>query len=189
MRLYTTASSRENPNIAWAILFAVTSREKFSMNNSKNGFRRMLHWRGLCGILVASLAFVWPAVGQTKAARSVATPASLEQRAEANLKVARENPLQLRQFLLKLPKGGDLHNHLSGAVYAESWIRAGRRIICVWKLRSWRLRSRERRPAAESSRMRAARARFPMRLRSRIRNCTTRWWMRFRCGGLFRRRA
>src|SRR5438270_497814 len=95
------------------------------MNNSKNGLRRMLHWRGLCGILVASLAFAWPAVGQTKVARSAATPASLEQRAEANLKVARENPLQLRQFLLKMPKGGDLHNHLSGAVYAESWIRAG----------------------------------------------------------------
>src|SRR5436853_218171 len=125
MRLYTTASSRENPNIAWAILFAVTSREKFSMNNSKNGLRRTLYWRGLCSILVASLAFVWPAAGQTKAARSSATPASLEQRAEANLKVARENPLQLRQFLLKMPKGGDLHNHLSGAVYAESWIRAG----------------------------------------------------------------
>ena len=24
-----------------------------------------------------------------------------------------------------MPKGADLHNHLSGAVYAESWIRAG----------------------------------------------------------------
>jgi len=50
---------------------------------------------------------------------------SLEQRAELNLKAARENPLQLRHFLLGMPKGGDLHNHLSGAVYAESWIRAG----------------------------------------------------------------
>jgi len=49
---------------------------------------------------------------------------SSEQRAELNLKVARENPLQLRHFLLGMPKGGDLHNHLSGAVYAESWIRA-----------------------------------------------------------------
>jgi adenosine deaminase len=26
---------------------------------------------------------------------------------------------------VNLPKGGDLHNHLAGAVYAESWIRAG----------------------------------------------------------------
>src|SRR5690242_14019154 len=125
MRLYITAASCENPNVACAILFAATSREKFSMNNSKNSFRRTLHCCGLCGILVASLAFVWPAVGQRKAARSEATPASLEQRAEANLKVARENPLQLRHFLLNMPKGGDLHNHLSGAVYAESWIRAG----------------------------------------------------------------
>src|SRR5438132_14400475 len=107
MRLYTTASSRENPNIAWAILFAVTSREKFSMNYSKNGLRRTPYWRGLCSILVASLAFAWPAAGQTKVARSAATPASLGQRAEANLKVARENPPQLRQFLRKLTKGSD----------------------------------------------------------------------------------
>src|SRR2546430_6862252 len=34
------------------------------------------------------------------------------------------NPLELRNFLKKMPKGADLHNHLSGAVYAESWIRA-----------------------------------------------------------------
>jgi len=30
----------------------------------------------------------------------------------------------LRAFLYRMPKGADLHNHLSGAVYAESWIRA-----------------------------------------------------------------
>ena len=95
------------------------------MENSKNSFRRTLHCCGLCGILAASLGFAWPAAGQTKTARSAAKPASLEQRAEANLKAARENPLQLRHFLLNMPKGGDLHNHLSGAVYAESWIRAG----------------------------------------------------------------
>src|SRR2546430_9143853 len=34
------------------------------------------------------------------------------------------NPLELRNFLKKMPKGADLHNHLAGAVYAESWIRA-----------------------------------------------------------------
>src|SRR5437867_9623579 len=95
------------------------------MKNSKINFPRTLALRGGCGVFVLPLLFALPAAGQTKAARSSATPASLEQRAEANLKVARENPLQLRQFLLKMPKGGDLHNHLSGAVYAESWIRAG----------------------------------------------------------------
>jgi hypothetical protein len=25
-------------------------------------------------------------------------------------------------FLRQMPKGGDLHNHLSGAIYAESYI-------------------------------------------------------------------
>jgi adenosine deaminase len=48
----------------------------------------------------------------------------LEQRASLNLDAARSNPLQLRNLLFEMPKGADLHNHLSGAIYAESWIRA-----------------------------------------------------------------
>ena len=47
----------------------------------------------------------------------------LEKRASLNLDAARSNPLQLRNLLLKMPKGADLHNHLYGAVYAETWIR------------------------------------------------------------------
>jgi adenosine deaminase len=38
---------------------------------------------------------------------------------------ARRKPGELYAFLLRMPKGGDLHNHLSGAVYAESYLRAG----------------------------------------------------------------
>jgi adenosine deaminase len=34
----------------------------------------------------------------------------------------RNQPLLLHAFLQEMPKGGDLHNHLSGAVYAESLI-------------------------------------------------------------------
>lgn len=34
----------------------------------------------------------------------------------------KHDPVQLRQFLQRFPKGGDLHNHLSGAVYAESYL-------------------------------------------------------------------
>ena len=34
----------------------------------------------------------------------------------------RKSPVLLRQFLLEMPKGGDLHNHLTGAVYAETLI-------------------------------------------------------------------
>src|SRR4051812_11119898 len=32
------------------------------------------------------------------------------------------NPDQLAAFLTAVPKGGDLHNHLSGAVYAETYL-------------------------------------------------------------------
>ncbi|WP_374763512.1 adenosine deaminase family protein [Yunchengibacter salinarum] len=35
---------------------------------------------------------------------------------------ARTNGPALRRFLEAFPKGGDLHNHLTGAVYAESWL-------------------------------------------------------------------
>jgi adenosine deaminase len=44
--------------------------------------------------------------------------------ASDQLEAARRNPLVLRAFLVGMPKGADLHNHLSGAIYAESFIRA-----------------------------------------------------------------
>ena len=37
---------------------------------------------------------------------------------------ARNSPPWLRAFLYRMPKGGDLHNHLSGAAYAEATIKA-----------------------------------------------------------------
>jgi hypothetical protein len=37
----------------------------------------------------------------------------------------RDQPPQLLAFLNRMPKGGDLHNHLSGAIYAESYLRWG----------------------------------------------------------------
>src|SRR3954453_2646972 len=38
----------------------------------------------------------------------------------------------LRQILQAMPKGGDLHNHLSGSTYAESYLRyAADDNICV----------------------------------------------------------
>jgi len=35
----------------------------------------------------------------------------------------RNQPLALEAFLREMPKGGDLHNHLSGAIYAEHYLR------------------------------------------------------------------
>jgi adenosine deaminase len=45
---------------------------------------------------------------------------------------AQAGPLALRAFLVQFPKGADLHVHLSGAVYAETFIRdAGEDGLCV----------------------------------------------------------
>ncbi len=46
-----------------------------------------------------------------------------EQNAAHTLELARSNPLTLRAFLVAMPKGADLHNHLTGAVYAETIIK------------------------------------------------------------------
>jgi adenosine deaminase len=45
-----------------------------------------------------------------------------EARAARYLDSIRESPPLLSDFLDRMPKGGDLHNHLSGAVYAESYV-------------------------------------------------------------------
>ena len=74
-------------------------------------------FRKPCVLLLLALAVAAPA--QT-APRS--QPAAAEQRAARYLDSIRNQPLLLDAFLRRMPKGGDLHNHLSGAVYAESYI-------------------------------------------------------------------
>lgn len=76
-------------------------------------------------------AAVAHAVAQTKAARSVpmaqhATPG--EARAIQAFDAARTgkaSALDLEAFLRRMPKGGELHMHLSGAVYAETFLKDG----------------------------------------------------------------
>ena len=48
-----------------------------------------------------------------------------EARAAAWLEAHRSRPPMLRAFLQRMPKGGDIHTHLTGAVYAESFIAWG----------------------------------------------------------------
>src|SRR5947209_17864160 len=43
-------------------------------------------------------------------------------KAEQQFESARHNPPALYAFLLRMPKGADLHNHLAGAVYAETYL-------------------------------------------------------------------
>jgi len=71
--------------------------------------------------LLASVALVLPLAAGAQAQ----SPETHEQRASRAFEKARANPLELRALLERMPKGGDLHNHLDGAVYAESYIRAG----------------------------------------------------------------
>ena len=58
-------------------------------------------------------------------ARKAAQQNAGEDRAERALAAARPNPLDLYAFLYRMPKGADLHVHLAGAVYAETFIKDG----------------------------------------------------------------
>jgi adenosine deaminase len=69
------------------------------------------------GVVLAAAAFIAAVTGTAWLAAHwdiTVTSATLTQ--------ARDNPTALRQFLARMPKGGDLHSHLSGAVYAERFV-------------------------------------------------------------------
>jgi adenosine deaminase len=77
-------------------------------------------------LALVALVLLTPARAQTQTAETH------EQRTAQAFEKVRANPLELRAFLERMPKGGDLHNHLDGAVYAESYIRAGAEdYLCV----------------------------------------------------------
>jgi adenosine deaminase len=57
----------------------------------------------------------------TKTSATAATPR--EQRATHAFNAAKQSPLELTAFLARLPKGADLHMHLSGAIYAETFLK------------------------------------------------------------------
>ena len=81
----------------------------------------------------ASLALLCLISGSFLAAQSAAKPAAAELRARlAYDEAVKQGPLPLRAFLSQFPKGADLHVHLSGAVYAETFIRdAAEDGLCV----------------------------------------------------------
>jgi adenosine deaminase len=55
-----------------------------------------------------------------------------EQRAASYFESIRKSPPKQMAFLLKMPKGADLHNHLSGSIYAERYIQwAAEKGLCV----------------------------------------------------------
>ena len=73
----------------------------------------VLFVQGYTGLLVVAPA----------AAESEGKPQSeAEVRVADWLELHRHRPPVLRAFMQRMPKGGDIHTHLSGAVYAESYI-------------------------------------------------------------------
>lgn len=73
-------------------------------------------WAGLRALAcVFAAGVLLPAPVQADAASEAATAALVD-------KVA-GNPAQLRVVLQAMPKGGDLHNHLGGSVYAEDFLK------------------------------------------------------------------
>ena len=66
---------------------------------------------------VLLLAFVANAVSNAGSQQEAQVGAWLSQN--------KGNPIALRQFAQSLPKGADLHSHLSGATYAEDYLRWG----------------------------------------------------------------
>lgn len=53
---------------------------------------------------------------------AAAQTSSAESRTARYLESVRDNPTELLIFLRDMPKGGDLHNHLSGSIFAETFI-------------------------------------------------------------------
>ena len=77
-------------------------------------------------LLVAAIAGAQPARDHT------AAHTTAELLTSRRLEAIRDQPPALRAFLLRMPKGGDLHMHLSGAVYAETFIaNAAQDGLCV----------------------------------------------------------
>jgi adenosine deaminase len=68
----------------------------------------------------------------TSTKTSVTTASPREQRAIRAFNSAKQSPLELNAFLRRMPKGADLHMHLSGAIYAETFIKdAAADLLCV----------------------------------------------------------
>ncbi|HUQ03988.1 MAG TPA: hypothetical protein VM261_15930 [Kofleriaceae bacterium] len=64
--------------------------------------------------------------GGVQCATPVACAVAWEQRASDRFEAVVGSPTELAAFLKAVPKGGDLHNHLTGAVWAETYLDWGR---------------------------------------------------------------
>jgi len=79
-------------------------------------------WK-VASTVVAVLSFAFTLAAQPRVA---------EQRTATYFDSIRKSPPKQMAFLLKMPKGADLHNHLSGSIYAERYIEwAADKGLCI----------------------------------------------------------
>ena len=74
-------------------------------------------------VFVCAIVLSWTAAWPQALLQKKPVAGSAEQKTAAYFDSIRNEPSLLMDFLQQMPKGGDLHNHLSGAVYAETFIR------------------------------------------------------------------
>jgi adenosine deaminase len=87
---------------------------------------RLAAWTGVAAV-VALMAVVRVVPLRADPASDAAMAATARK-----LTAIRNQPLLLEAFLREMPKGGDLHSHLSGAIYAESYLKwAGEDNLCL----------------------------------------------------------
>ncbi|MBD2436942.1 adenosine deaminase [Nostoc sp. FACHB-110] len=73
------------------------------------------------GVLTSSSCFIFSVAAQVPA---TSRQSSIDSEAQAAswFKAHYSQPAALRAFVQRMPKGGDIHSHLSGAVYAEHYL-------------------------------------------------------------------
>src|SRR5258708_22690112 len=102
-------------------------KEKFVMRPRKS-------FNQIVITVLASVAIFlsWVTLAHAQALRNNRGPGTPEQRTQHYFESVLQQPQQLMAFLLKMPKGRVLHNHLAGAIYAESYIKwAVEKGLCV----------------------------------------------------------
>ena len=76
--------------------------------------RSFVAWLSRASAKASCLVFAVLVIACCAAAAAYADPTSAEQRTTEELESVRSEPLLLRDFLLRMPKGADLHTHLDG---------------------------------------------------------------------------
>jgi adenosine deaminase len=94
--------------------------------------RRISSLRPLLMHVSRSLAFLLLCALVLQAQSASSREGTPEQRAASFFESVRKSPPQQLAFLLRMPKGADLHSHLSGSVYAERYLEwAAEKKLCV----------------------------------------------------------